>query len=347
MRQTADHVAGNAERDGIAAAQARPAPLGAREAALLRLQGQAGNRAVASLVQRMGAEPSAAECFLALPADLDALPAGLDQEVAGPAGAQVAATAASGIAGAAPVSWAALNGADREDGAAAILGPGIATLAAITAANGGNTGGIGWTSFPLATAKAPQFDMGAVASTPGGMGPPSWACTPTWKQHYDEGTNVCMFLDAGRHPTTLLSGGKPVFFQLSAAMSALDGQAEGEHANDIKQARDISIKEAETVLNDHIIGKTLASAGSKAEAEQKVLDEITTKLTHAGLGNDQTKWAAIYETLYRKTLQRDNKLWHTFGVTARTVNAAGEVTLEVGPGSTSINTMASAALIVY
>ena len=153
-----------------------------------------------------------------------------------------------------------------------------------------------------------------------------------------------MFLDAARHPTTLTEGGKPVFWNVTGAISARDGQAEAKHANDIKQARDLSIKEAETVLTDHVIGKTFPAAGTQAQAEQKVLDKITSKLTHTGLGNDQTKWAAIYETLYRKTLTRDNNAWHTFALGGRVQNPAGEVDYTLNNGSTSINTTTSAAL---
>lgn len=357
MRQTADHVvtgiADEASRSTASPARARP-----HELALLRLQAQAGNRAVAGLVQRLAAQPAGAsaalgaDCFIALPPELEAgvAPPGVEEEeeaaLATVSGSATPA-AAQRVADASPVSWAALNGADLDDGASAIVGPSIATLAAIQAAAGGGSGVIGWTSFPLGTAKAPQFDMGSVSAAPGGMGPPAWISTPTWKQHFYEGDTVCMFLDAGRHPTTLTEGGKPVFFQVSAAISARDGQAEGEHANDLKQARDISIKEAETVLNDHIIGKTFPAAGTQAEAEQHVLDRIAAKLTHAGLGNDQTKWAGIYETLYRKTLQRDAKGWHTFAPGARTVNKAGEVTYAVANGTTSIGVTSSATLIVY
>ena len=324
---------------------------GARTGEPLPLQHHAGNRAMARLLQKHDEEqrePSedavpalpvfarhptdAAECFLDWP------PQQSDQEAA-------EAVLGHGLGGAEPASWEQINGLDGE-GAHAIPGPSVATLPTITAA-AGRTGVVGWTSFPLATAKAPEFDMGSVSSMPGGMGPPSWAANPTWKQHYYEGDSVCIFLDAGRHLSTLTEGGKAVFFEFSAAMSALDSAAEAEHSNDIKQARDLSIKEAETVLTDHVIGQPFASRGTKAEAEQLVLDKITSKLTHAGLGNDQTKWAAIYETLYRKTLTRDNKGWHTFSPGARSVNAAGEVTYKVSAGTTSINTMSSAALIVY
>lgn len=354
MRQTPDRFVDRSAAE-ISHRTASPAQARPTESALLRLQGQAGNRAVASLVQRLGSpgvgasRAVGAECFVDLPSGLaqGLAPPGEEEAALATLSPSAAPAAAHRLADAAPVSWAALNAVDRDDGASAIPGPSIATLAAIQAAAGGGTGIVGWTSFPLGTAKAPQFDMGSVSSAPGGMGPPSWSSTPTWRQHYYEGDSVCMYLDAGRHPTTLTEGGKAVFFQVSAAISTRDGQAEAEHSNDIKQARDISIKEAETVLTDHIIGKPFPAAGTKAEAEQHVLDRITAKLTNAGLGNDQTKWAAIYEALYRKTLQRDNKGWHTFSLGARTTNAAGEVTYALANGTTSINTTASNTLIVY
>jgi hypothetical protein len=347
VRQRADEIS-EEERSHQAARPAAAPTYGSA----LQLGQQAGNRAVAGLLQQWDSHRSddagLAECYVALPPEVDQGPLEpVVDEDAAHASVSAPAPTASGIGGAAPVSWAALNALDDDGCAHAIPGPSTATLAAIQAAAGGGTGVVGWTSFPLATAKAPQFDLGAVSSAPGGMGPPSWSCTPKWVQHYYEGDSVCMYLAAGRHPTALTEAGKPVFFQVTAAISARDGQAEAEHSNDIKQARDISIKEAETLLTDHIIGQTFPATGTQAEAEQKVLDRITAKLTHAGLGNDQTKWAGIYETLYRKTLGRDNKGWHTFALGARTTNPAGEVTYELTNGTTSINTTTSAALIVY
>lgn len=258
----------------------------------------------------------------------------------------VSAPSGIGISAPQPVSWAALNPAG-DDGARAIPGPSVASLPAIQAAAGGSTGVVGWTSFPLATAKAPQFDFGTVASSPGGTGPPSFASTPTWKQHFYEGDSVCMFLGAARHATVLTEGGKAVFWNVSAAISARDSSAEGEHSNDIKLARDISIKEAETVLTDQVIGKTFPASGTQAQAEQRVLDKITSKITHAGLGNDQSLWAAKYETLYRKTLGRDNKAWHTFSLGNRKEIPPSQVDYDLTNGSTSVNVTPSANLIVY
>jgi hypothetical protein len=375
MRRGPERTLGN-RSSAAERASARRTVSPSSDPALTQLRHQAGNRAVARLLlqrqeeklepaedhgpgqvpalpfwalpQSTAPEPDHAECFVAWPPEVESESdaGGSAEGAAGVAALRSSAPTSRGLTGAVQASWAAIGTGDG-DGARAIPGPSVATLAAIQAAAGGSTGTVGWTSFPMGTAKAPQFDMGSVSSSPGGMGPPSWSSTPTWTQHFYEGDSVCMFLGAGRHPTTLTEGGKAVFFELSAAMSSRDSDAEAEHSNDIKRARDISIKEAETVLTDHVIGTTFPSRGTKAEAEQLVLDRITSKLTNAGLGNDQTKWAGIYETLYRKTLERDNKAWHTFGLGPRTVNAAGEVTYALNAGTTSINTTTSTALIVY
>ena len=152
---------------------------------------------------------------------------------------------------------------------------------------------------------------------------------------------MCWFLGAGTHKTTHTEGGKDVYWIMSAGMSADDSTAEGEHSSDIKLAYDISLKEAEDVLTANVYGKTFGPKASEADAEQAVLDAITGKLTHAGLGSDQSKWAATYETLYRKTLERDNKGWHTFGLGGRATKATGEVTYTVNSGTTSVGSTAS------
>ncbi|MEV6631092.1 hypothetical protein AB0M54_10090 [Actinoplanes sp. NPDC051470] len=344
MRHTADHAAEEgAERRTGAVAPRSPA------AALLRLQMTAGNRAVARMLQRSAGETDP-ECFIIPPAGAEqaAEPGAEEHEPAVQTSPAAAVSTGGGLSGPASVSWAALGAADQEDAAHALAAPAVDSLNNIQTAAGANSDWVaGVTTLPRATAKAPQFDLGAVASAPGGMGPPSWACTPTWTQHYYEGDSRCLYLGAGRHATKIKEGGAPVFFQISAAISARDGQAEGEHSNDIKQARDISIKEAETVLTDHVIGKVFPATGTQAEAEQKVKDRITAKLTHPGLGHDQTKWAAIYETLYSKTFDRDTKGWHSFGAGTRSVNKAGEITYAIDNGTTSIGTTSSAALVVY
>jgi hypothetical protein len=234
------------------------------------------------------------------------------------------------------------------DGFAALASPAVGTSATIQ--NGGSAPNgmrLGLTTAPTGY-KAPQFEFGTVAA----MGataadPPTFTCTPTWKEHLDEGTNVCWYLPAGKHKSITPSGGKDVYVKLSAAMSTLDEQAEREHADDIKQARDISIKEAETLLTLHVIGKTFPAAATAAAAQKHVLDAITANLVHPGLGNDQTTWGATYDRLFLKTGLRDAGGWHTFGVTGPPVVTATEIVHTVAAGSTSIGAKSSADLIVY
>jgi hypothetical protein len=240
--------------------------------------------------------------------------------------------------------WAAVSSAG-EEGLQAISGQTIASLATLQAPGGGNPWRTGWTSPPV-NRKAPQFEFNTTENTPP-VGPPSYASTPTLKQNANEGDSVCWYPGPGLHKSSNVEGGKPVYSDVSPAISARDGAAEGEHSSDIKQARDISIKEAETVLTTHIVGKAFPAAGSKADAEKYVLDAITAKLTHPDLGNDQTQWNAKYVALSRKSAARDTKGWHSFGVDSRSTNAAGDVILKMGNGTTSIGTTTSADLIVY
>jgi hypothetical protein len=95
------------------------------------------------------------------------------------------------------------------------------------------------------------------------------------------------------------------------------------------------------------VGKTFGPKATKADAENLVLAEITSKLTHAALGNDKTKWAATYDTLFRKTGIRDTSGWHTVALDTRTVDAVGNVAYEVVKGTSQIGTEASSTIIKY
>ena len=234
------------------------------------------------------------------------------------------------------------------DGFAAVVGPAVNSVANIQ--GGGAVQDpmrIGLTSAPEGY-KAPQFDFGTVAA----MGataadPPTFTCTPTWKEHMDEGASVCWYLPAGKHKSIAQRGGKDVYITLSAAMSALDERAEREHHDDIKQACSISLREAETLLTLHVIGTTFPSAATAGAAQKHVLDAITANLVHPELGNDQSTWGATYDRLFMKTGLRDARKWHNFGETGPPSVTPSQIVHTVAAGSTSIGTTSSAALIVY
>ena len=292
----------------------------------------AGNQAVGTSLQRSSRR--AADSVLQVD----------DEPEAAGADGVFESSAGHGLASPTSVSGGAFGGLD---GFEALASPSVGTVASIQ--NGGSAPNgmrLGLTTAPTGY-KAPQFEFGTVpAMGATAADPPTFTCTPTWKEHVDEGTNVCLYLAAGKHKSITPSGGKDVYLTMSAAMSALDQQAEREHADDIKQARDISIKEAETLLKDHVIGKTFPSAATATAAQKHVLDAITANLVHPGLGNDQTTWAATYDRLFMKTGLRDAG-WHTFGVTGPPVVTATEIVHTVAAGSTSIGVKSSADLIVY
>jgi hypothetical protein len=294
------------------------------------LQRTAGNQAVGTYLSRRSASS-------VLQVD--------DEQEAGGADGDFESRAGHGLASPTSVSGSGFGGLD---GFAALASPSVNSAASIQSGGSAPNGmRLGLTTAPTGY-KAPQFEFGTVAA----MGataadPPTFTCTPTWKEHVDEGTNVCWYLAAGKHKSITPSGGKDVYIRLSAAMSSLDERAEREHADDIKQARDISITEAENVLKDHVIGKTFPSAATATDAQKHVLDAITANLVHPGLGNDQTTWAATYDRLFLKTGLRDARSWHTFGVTGPPVVTATEIVHTVAAGSTSIGAKSSADLIVY
>lgn len=205
--------------------------------------------------------------------------------------------------------------------------PSPASFDDIQAMRPGSSFVTGATSMPDGSFKAPRFDMGATSA--GGADPAglSWACRPTWIQHYDEGNSECVYLEPGRHRTSREENGKPVFIHVSRDVSKRIQQGEAEHAGDIKRARDLSIREAENVLAKHVIGKTF-TAPTREEAEQQVLDRILGRLTHPELGNDQSTWGDTYRKLYEKTAERDTNGWHTF-TQAFPKHEDGAVTYEV------------------
>jgi hypothetical protein len=241
-----------------------------------------------------------------------------------------------------PVAWGALQSlrAGDTEGVQTCGPPAGSDLATVQAQDGTNIWRAGWTYFPTGYA-APDFEFNAKATGA------NWTAQPTLKTAASDGSGNSYYVSAGKYKTQHVEAGKDVYWNFSAAISTRDQAAEQEHCDDTALAYDISLKEAETLLNTHIVGKSFGPKSSKAAAEQLVLDEITAKLTHAGLGNDKTKWASIYDTLFRKTLTRDTSGWHTFALGARTVDAAGNITYEMANGTTKVGTVSSATIIKY
>jgi hypothetical protein len=237
--------------------------------------------------------------------------------------------------------------ADPRRLAAAIAGPSGANLPKIQNMVVFDAGRVGATGpIPPANLQAPQFDFN-VTSKANAKGVTEFFAKPTLTQSAKEGDADCWFLPAGTHKTTLTEGGKPVFWKMTAAMSALDAAAEAEHSSDLKRAFKISIKEAHNVLVGKVVGKTFGPKASEAEVKQLVLDRIKGNLTHPQLGEDQTKWEAQYIAMTQKTLGRDAKGWHTFHLGNRKTNKAGDVFYTLTKGTTNVGTVGSAQVVKY
>jgi hypothetical protein len=326
-------------KDPDAARAHRPAaPPGV--ARLLALQRSAGNAAVARMLR-------AQECILLPPDPSDQTEDEADEEGQERVAAAVADDAGFGaILAPTAGTLAAVPSAASLPGFNTIAAPSTAALNVIQNTNSFNPSRFGVTTAPTGR-KPPQFDFNT-SSKPGADGKTQeWYAEPKQTQAAYEGDSVCFYVAAGTHKTGLVEGGKAVYVIVSATISTADGQAEGEHSDDIKHAYDLSLKEAEDVLKAHVVGKKFGPKASEAEVKQLVLDTITGKLTHPGLGNDQSKWDSIYEMLFMKTGQRDAKGWHSFGRANRKVTAAGDITYDVTPGTTSIGVTSSNALIKY
>jgi hypothetical protein len=211
-----------------------------------------------------------------------------------------------------------------------------------------------------ANAKAPSFSLNASdeRALAGfrrlfGAGTPNWVATPTLTQKAAEGDSQPLYLGKGLHQTTTKESGVYVYNDISAAISQLDYDAEDEHGKDYKHAYQISCREAEDVLKNHVVGKSFGPKPTRSAVEQMVLDTITAKLSHSQLGNDKTKWLDKYWYLQQKTLDRDKKGWHTFNSTNRreVKDDKGKVIKVVYDlvrgGKTRINAVASKDVIKY
>lgn len=237
-----------------------------------------------------------------------------------------------------------MSGSDERIDGSMASGPPVGTTVLGIQGHSGGIWEIGWTYFPTGY-RAPNFDFNSKDKGRGGK--TEWYASPTQTATAFEGTGDSYYATAGLHKTAHKEGGKDVYWNFSAAMSARDDLAEQEHCNDHAHAYNISLKEAEDVLIAHVIGKDFGPNATKAEAEQMALKAITDNLTHAALGNDKTTWAAKYDTLFRKTGERDTKLWHSFALGGRRTNKAGDVIYDAMTGTTKVGTVTSATIIKY
>ena len=237
-----------------------------------------------------------------------------------------------------PVSWAALQVLPKDRGAQ-ISGPPVGKDLA-TVWGGGGKGVGGYTDWP-AGYNAPDFEFNTTATGA------DWFSRPTAKTAAFEGTSGSFYTATGKYKTGDVEGGKDVYWSFSPVISNLIKTGEQEHCDDYAEAYRISLKEADTILNTHIVGKTFGPKASKADAEGLVLAEITAKLNHPALGNDKTQWATKYNTLYSKTLIRDTSRWHTISLGSRSVDKAGNVIYEVVKGTSKIPGPPSSTIIKY
>jgi hypothetical protein len=169
-----------------------------------------------------------------------------------------------------------------------------------------------WAVAPFPTGfKAPDFDFNATEKKDA-SGESQWVAKPTLTQKAFEGNSQPVHPAVGvyKQPQAEPASKVPVFANISAGMSKLLGAAENEHARDYKYAYLISLERAQYALTRGIIDKSLGPKPTKGEVEQMVLDRLK-RYIHANTGNDKTKWADMYKALYLKTLERDNKGWHT------------------------------------
>jgi hypothetical protein len=244
------------------------------------------------------------------------------------------------------VSWAALQtmGALGPEFGAKVTGPPAGTdLGTIEGIGGAGTRGV--TPFPT-NYRAPNYNFNSTDK--GTAGSPQWYASPTSAATAFEGDANAYYPTVAIHKVAHMEAGKNTYRDVTTTMSNLIKVGEREHCDDHAEAYKISLKEAEEVLTAKVYGKDFGPKPTKAEAEQMVLDTIRTNLTHAGLGEDKTKWAGKYSTLMRKTLDRDTSHWHDIGIANRRTNAAGDIIYKLATtADTKIGTVRSSAVITY
>ncbi|MBN1189682.1 MAG: DUF4157 domain-containing protein [Dehalococcoidales bacterium] len=176
-------------------------------------------------------------------------------------------------------------------------------------------------------AVAPSFNYN-IKEQKGEDGKSQFTAYPSITQNHSEGNSQPLHLGPGLQKTTSPESGVDVYENISAAMSKLDAAAENEHGNDYKYAAEISIGEAEDIIQNNLSTSNFGPKNTRAEAEQMVLDEFKSNLVHPQLGSDKTQWLTKYSDLQTKTLDRDNKGWHTFTTNNRqeVKDADGKVT---------------------
>lgn len=218
---------------------------------------------------------------------------------------------------------------------------------------------LGWTFHPIAF-KAPDFKFNSYKKTKKLKG---WYAKPRFTVRAYEGNSKAFYVGTGLHKTTLtetIKGKKiPVFWKMPKAMASRNYGAELEHSRDHKHAYKISLKEADRVLQRHIVGRKFGPEPTKADVENKVLNTIKNRLTHPQLGNNKTQWGAKYRMLSLKTLIRDNNFWHSFGLGNRKViskfqgtgpakvKVPTKVIYTVNKGTTKIGVVKSSKIIKY
>ena len=179
---------------------------------------------------------------------------------------------------------------------------------------------------------------------------------PALTKAADEGDSKSVYPSPGLYNRNKLEKSSkgtnvPTFVRISGPMSKLMYEAELEHANDYKWAYTISLKRAQYALTKGVVGKSVGPKPTKAAAEQMVLDTLG-RYIHTDTGNIKTKWEGHYKKLYKESLIRDDKNWHTLpeGKAEEIKDVKGNITKMVYPvvlGPSKIGKVWPAQIIKY
>ncbi len=238
-----------------------------------------------------------------------------------------------------PVSLEALRAMPKRGGGA-VTGPPVVKDLTDIWRDGRAENVLGYTDAPTGY-QAPDFEFNTTETSG------NWTAKPTLTTRARQGSAGSFYAAAGTQKTGPQLGGKDLYWRISPKMSKRGKKGEQEHCDDDAYAYKISLKEAETVIKKHLVGKTFGPKPTQGEAEQLVLDKFIAKLTHQEIGTDKTQWGDVYARLSAKTYTRDTNGWHTMSLTGMTADRDGNPVYIVDKGSSEIGSHPTRNVVKY
>jgi len=138
----------------------------------------------------------------------------------------------------------------------------------------------------------------------------------------NEGSLDCIYLAAGEHDSGGTYQQRPVYLRVTEAISARACAAEREHVMDHRYAYTQTLVRAqnaiETIAQERVYAETPELLDTSEEiAYALISDQLQQKLKEAlgdELGTTDTSWKARYDTVAKRTVERDTQGWHNMSL---------------------------------